>query len=152
MLSLQVLSLLKRAYTRWKEQHFEVAQRNSRHRPSRGSVLGRSVVSTHIYSSIPPSPETNVIALPCGSNSTDTSPTTQPVNTNLLAVNGSSGAVTVSASAINNGSSPNVKKSDSKSSLKNRKNHNSANGNAINMYATEYGSVTENPGLEISCV
>lgn len=151
-----MLSLLKRAYTRWKEQHFDMGhRRNSRHRPSRGSVMGRSVVSTHIYSSIPPSPETNVIALPCGSNSKDPSPTSQAVSTNLLALNGSSGAVTVSANTINNSISPNMKKSDSKSCLKNRRNHASTatNGNAINMYvSSEYGCVKENPGVEISCV
>ncbi|ODM98118.1 Calcitonin-like peptide type 1 receptor [Orchesella cincta] len=149
----EVLSLLKRTYTRWKEQHFDVnPRRNSRHRPSRGSVMGRSVVSTHIYSSIPPSPETNVIALPSGSNpsSKDPSPSSQLVGTSLLTVNGSSGPITITSNV-----SPDVKKSDSKSSLKNRKNHtsNTTNGNAIKMYvSSEYGNVKENPGVEISCV
>lgn len=134
-------------------------RRNSRHRPSRGSVMGRSVVSTHIYSSIPASPETNIITLKgggvvgAGSNSTlkDPSPTTPSAagsgggapgdsSNNLLTVNGtSSGIVTLAIPADTNNSitnntnkvSPNNGSNETsiKSSLKNRKNHASSNAN-----------------------
>ncbi|XP_021950397.2 calcitonin gene-related peptide type 1 receptor isoform X2 [Folsomia candida] len=91
----EVSTLLKRSWMRFKETYLGAEGSNTRNR--RHGSFGRSVVSTHVYSSVPPSPETNCMSVMDvgGGVNSNNSPNLLNANNanNLLAVNGNNKAV-----------------------------------------------------------
>lgn len=95
----EVSSLLRRTYVRWKDQHFgrrglgPGGGHTNSGRRGRGGSMGKSVVTTQVYSSVPPSPETNcmsVMDVGVGAGNGLT-PTLGSNNLLTVAVNGTNG-------------------------------------------------------------